>query len=274
MTLPAPREPGTVRPRFGDPRERHLRAVRRAGRRARRWIVTASMAAGVAAVAVPLGGLSWVDAIWTGIFGGSAAIAVFRVRDHRALLAMPVPDPLPPAPEHQAVAVVKQAAGGAVLRWNDRRAVRGTPGAELLRRIERASAALPPMLTRVRGAVHGAIDPGHEAVQAEAALRDAVRRYASVHRTTLIAPPDAAPAVRAAAGALHARIGKGIAAYEQLVVAAAECVAADGYADRIMIDRISEATDALRAMAHSLGELDGMLAPYGPEVARRPGLTG
>ncbi|GAA1681108.1 hypothetical protein GCM10009765_32750 [Fodinicola feengrottensis] len=257
-----------------DPRERHLRVLRKARSSARRWIVTASMAAGVAAVAVPLGGLTWVDAIWTGLFGGSAAMAVFRVRDQRALRAIPVPDPLPPAPESQAFTVVRHLAGGAAVRWTQRRAVRGTPGSDLLQRIDRASAALPPMLTRVRGAVNGAIDPGQEAQLAEGALRDAVRRYAGVHRAIAIAPPDAAPAVQTAAGALYNRIDAGIGAYEQLVVAAAECVAADGFADQLMMSRITEATDALHAMAHTLGELDGVLAPYGPHAARRPGITG
>jgi hypothetical protein len=275
MSVPAQREAGGwVSLSRQDPRERHLRALRRARGRARRWVVTASMAAGVAAVAVPLGGLTWVDAIWTGIFGGSAAIAVFRVRDQRSLQAMPVPEPLPPpAQDNQTLAIARQLAGGTMVRWSDRRAVRGTPGSDLLKRIDRASAALPPMLTRVRGAVNGAIDPSKEAQYAERALRDAVRRYSGVHRAIAIAPPEAAPAVRAAASSLHDRIGAGISAYEQLVVAAAECVAADGFADQIMMSRITEATDALRAMARTLGELDGVLAPYGPDAARRPGLS-
>lgn len=236
-----------------DPRSAHLRALDRARRRARRWIVGASSAVGAAAVALPLGGLTWTDILWAGAAGGAAAIATFRVRDHRELAARPVPAPLPPGQQRGAVeTAVRQLAGSSALRLTSRWSARGTPAAALLGRIDRASDALPTVVGKLAGTP---ADPLTDARAAEGTLRDAAKRLVLVHRAAASAAPAARPQVRAAAANLARRIDEGVTAYEQLVAATAECVAVDSFTDGAVLDRVTEASDTLSARAHSLSEL-------------------
>ncbi|HZE38368.1 MAG TPA: hypothetical protein VE172_06100, partial [Stackebrandtia sp.] len=67
-----------------------VKRLRRRLRSARRWTVAAGLWGGVAAVMIPLGGVSAWDAIWAGLFGASAALASVRWVDYRSTArAMP-----------------------------------------------------------------------------------------------------------------------------------------------------------------------------------------
>src|SRR5215468_12265845 len=82
---------------MADERTRYFRQLRRLRGSARRWSVLAGTLAGATAVLVPYQGLSWPDAIWAALTGGSAVVTFWRWSDLRALAAQPAPAPLDPA---------------------------------------------------------------------------------------------------------------------------------------------------------------------------------
>src|SRR5689334_22683333 len=76
-----------------DERAKYFKRVRRLRASARRWTVLAGTLGGASAVLVPYAGLGAGDAAWAAAAGGSAALAVWRWLDFRALAAQPAPPP-------------------------------------------------------------------------------------------------------------------------------------------------------------------------------------
>jgi hypothetical protein len=101
-------------------------------------------------------------------------------------------------------------------------------------------------------AVHGARD-----------LRAAAGRLVAVERAAAVAPPDARARLDEGARALRAGLTDGIAGYERLVAAAAECVVADPAVDGLLARRLAEATDALQGLAAGLAETARISARWG-----------
>lgn len=240
-----------------DPRAAHLRRLRRARAGARRWTVLAATLAGSAAVAVPYAGLGWVDVIWAGAATGSVAVLAHRRSDARALDRLPVPPPPTPRP------VIPLRTPRALRRLGTGRLVlHGSAAAAPSHRLDRASGALPGLLSRVAHAETGR-SAAAEADAAEDVLRDLAGRVLVVEQAVRVTPPASRAALQAAAAALAERLSDGVEAYEGLVAAAAGCVAASaavgvgGGVDAFAVRRLQDAADSLAGLAGGLTEVAG-----------------
>ncbi len=246
-----------------DERNRYFRQLRRLRRAARRWSVLAGGFGGAAAVLTPYHGLGLPDAGWAAAAGASVMIAVWRWRDLRELAAQPAPPPPDPAlvarrNRQKLESMVAKLPAGQVLvdevrRAQDRRRMRGTAAAGAWSRLDRASQTLAGMAGRLRGPAEGAL---HEAVEAEAALRDLAERVASVERGLQIAPPDARSG-EISRRELAKQLDDGVGAYERLVAAAAGYLAEETRStlEHSSVTRLTEAADLLRGVADGLSEL-------------------
>jgi hypothetical protein len=233
----------------------------------RRATVTAAALGGAAAVALPYAGLGLPDLAWAAAAAGAAATGVLRWRQDRALRALPAPPaPLPGGSlavgVHSVVDLpaAVRAAGGGVVAFRARFAARGSSAAPLLRRLDRASRAMALVVVRLDA---GAADTRRTAVVAERALRSAAGRLVAVERAAAVAPTDAR--ARLDAGVLRLRTGlaEGVTAYERLVAAAGECVAADSAGDGVVVRRLADATDSLRGLAAGLAETARISSRWG-----------
>jgi hypothetical protein len=190
-------------------------------------------------------------------------LTVWRWRDYRELAAQPAPEPLDPATasrlaRQRLVGVVERLPVGGALVAEARRQrtlyeLRGTEVRSAWLRLDRAAAVLSGLAGRL-GGVAAATVP--EAAVAERSLRDLAVRAAAVERSLRLADGETRDALAGAHQAMVAELTAGVAAYEQLVAAAAGYVAEDG---RVVLDgrsvgRLTEATDLLRGFAHGLSE--------------------
>jgi hypothetical protein len=99
-------------------------------------------------------------------------------------------------------------------------------------------------------------------LQAEQALRATAGRLVAVERAAAVAPVDVRGRLDEGASALRTGLVDGIAAYERLVAAAGECVAADCAGDFLLTRRLADATDKLRGLAAGLVETVRITGPY------------
>jgi len=249
-----------------DPRARHLRRLRRSRAAARVWTVWAATIGGSAAVAVPYAGIGWADIGWAGVAGGSIAVAVLRWRDHWAVLAAPVPEPLPYRPPAQRIArKLTPLVGSAIESFVDRpRRVavrRSSAAAPAVDRLNYAARTLPQLLDKLGP---NAGDTAREAAGAHTALRQLAVRVAVVEKTLPVAPAESRESLLAVRAGLLDQLSHGVAAYEQLGGAAAECVAALARGgDTLAVRRLTEATDILRGLADGLTEIKDQNSAYG-----------
>ncbi|MGC9666437.1 phage shock envelope stress response protein PspM [Planosporangium sp. 12N6] len=244
-----------------DPRARHFRQLHRLRRSARGWTVRAGLFTGAAAVLLPYHGLGLPDALWAAAAGGSLAMAGLRWAEVRSFAALPAPPPPDPALAAERTRrgleslVRRLPAGESVLdevrRQRDRVRLRGTAVAPAWQRLDRAAAVLAGLSGRLDGPAEPAVQ---EAAVAERALRDLAERAAGVERAARLAPGEALTRAHAE---LVAQFEEGVAAYEQLVGAAAGYVAEDGrpVGENVAAGRLREATDLLRGIAAGLSEL-------------------
>ncbi|MEV4757602.1 hypothetical protein AB0J86_21160 [Micromonospora sp. NPDC049559] len=250
---------------MADPRARHFRRLRKLRRSARRWSVLAGGLGGAAAVLTPYAGLGLPDALWAGAAGASTALALWRWSDLRALAARPAPPPPDPARSAERTrarlvnAVESLPAGkeavAEVRRQRARFALRGTAAAGPWTRLDKASLTLAGLANRLTGPADPAV---LEAAVAEHSLRDLAERVASVERGLRLAPPDSRAPLEQAHGSLVAQLDQGVAAYEQLVAAAAGYVAEDGQGhggEHPAVSRLTDATELLHGIATGLAEL-------------------
>jgi hypothetical protein len=242
-----------------DPHAAHLRGLARSRRRVRRATVTAAALTGAAAVALPYAGLGLPDLAWAAAAAAATAAGVFRWRDDRALRAAPAPprgavDPLSPLAVAGRSALV--VAGQVTTRW----AARGSTARPLLRRLDRAARAMAVVGAQLDAA---RTDACWEAGQAERALRAAADRLVAVERAAAVAPPGDRGRLDQGALGLRTGLAEGITAYERLVAAAGECVAADPLADGLVLRRLADATDVLRGLAVGLAEAARISARWG-----------
>jgi hypothetical protein len=234
-----------------DPHAAHLRLLRRTRARARRATVGAAALTGAAAVAIPYAGIGLPDLAWGAAAAGVLASAVLRWREDRVLRAQPVPPEAVTAPGPALVLAGRSAAvvaGRVVTRFG----ARGSSAVPLLRRLDRAARTMAVVAAQLGPA---AADTRAEARHAEHALRAAAGRLVAVERAAAVAPADARPRLDQAAALLRSGFGDGITAYERLVAAAGECVAAEPVVDGPLLGRLAEATDTLRGLAAGLAEV-------------------
>ncbi|WDZ87549.1 phage shock envelope stress response protein PspM [Micromonospora cathayae] len=249
---------------MADERARYFRRLRRLRASARRWSVTAGGLGGAAAILTPYAGIGLPDAAWAGAAGGALALAAWRWIDLRALAAQPAPPALDPAEAaarsraRLVAAVERLPVGPGVLaevrRFRSRAALRGTAAAEPWARLDRAALTLAGMAGRLTGLAEPAL---LEAAAADRSLRDLAERVASVERTVRLAPSPARESLADTHRTLVGQLHDGVAAYEQLVVAAAGYVAEDARPTGAhpAASRLTEATDLLHGVASALAEL-------------------
>ena len=250
---------------MADERARYFRRLRRLRRSARRWSILGAGLGGATVVLAPYAGLGLPDALWAAAAGGSLAVAAWRWGDLRAQAALPAPPAPDPAIAAQrararVLAAVESTPMGRtalseVRRQSARMGLRGSAASGAWDRLDRASAALRSLATRL--GQHG--DPAVlEAAVAEGSLRDLAHRVAGVERALRFAPDDARPALQEAHGDLVRQLDEGVTAYERLVAAAAGYVAEDGRgagASHSTVSRLTEASEMLRGIAAGLAEL-------------------
>ena len=137
-------------------------------------------------------------------------------------------------------------------RLQTRTRIRGSATVSGFGRLDTAARTMAALAPRLGGPARSAVA---DADAAEQALRDLGERCAAVERGLAFAPADAA------LGASHAQLlghfNDGVTGYEQLVAAAASCVAEDGRTclDNSALSRLREATDLLRGLAEGFTDL-------------------
>lgn len=247
-----------------DERTRYFRRLRRLRRSARRWSVLGGSFGGAAAVLVPYAGLGLPDAAWAAVAGGSLVLATWRWADLRRLTAQEPPHADPAAAADRAratmIATVERLPAGRevlheVRRQRSRLALRGTVAAAPLARLEQAAAALAGLARRLPELGTPALQ---EAAAAEDALRDLAHQVASIEKTLRLTPEAGRASLAGAHQELIAQLETGVAAYERLVAAAAECVAAHRPAPAgggETTSRLTDAGDLLHGLAAALTEL-------------------
>ena len=232
------------------------------------------MYGGTAAVLIPYAGLGPYDAIWAGLFGGSAMMAVFRWVDYRKM-AKSLPDESEMLAVHGTAALSVEAQTAAhALASQIRRRREGV-------RFRKSAAA--PAFTRLTGAVQTfdelvprLPDPTTSVTTdvqaAEAALRDLAEQVRGIEKSIEVAPAGRRDALRASHRALVERLEAGVSAYEEMVAAAAEVVAeqsalshATEPAGHLPADRLTAATEQLRGFAEAAGEMRDLHRRSNPE---------
>ena len=245
-----------------DERARYGRRLRRLRRAARRWSVLAGALGGAAVVLTPYSGLGLIDAFWAAAAGGSVVMASWRWVDYRALAAQPVPPALDPAMSanlaHGRIEAFVagfpwgRAALGEMRRQGDQIRLRNSAVASGWRRLDRAATVLNGLALHPSG-------PGETAVlegaAAERELRLLARRAAAVERG--LPYGGSYESLGQAHGAMVTQFEEGVAAYEELVGAAAAYVAEDRRTawEQPSVNRLTEATDLLRGIALGFAEL-------------------
>jgi hypothetical protein len=219
--------------------------------------VAAAAFGGAAMVALPYQGLGLPDLVWAATAAGAAAASVLRWREDGAVRQLPAP---PPGARSvlSGFSVGRSAivlAGQVTARFE----ARGSSAAPLLRRLDRAARAMDVVVNRLGGAAEST---RREAADAEFALRSAASRLVAVERAAAVAPADAQARLDAGALTLCTGLADGVTAYERLVAAAGECVAADSLPDGIVLRRLTDATDALRGLAAGLAETTRISGAY------------
>lgn len=218
------------------------RELARKRRKARRSLWIRGTAAGgllVVTLAVgDQGGIEWSEAV----AGGATAIAAVAAADsaRRVVNLRRVPEPIaaptaPPLPP------------------------RGTIARKPLAQLAERERSLYELLL-IMG------EPGkptwHEATTAAAALREQGARLVAVE-SAVKGAGEASPELREARQVMLDRLEDGVGAYDRLVGAAAEAVAASGRAapDTPSVRRLEESADALLGLARGLREVSDLLPP-------------
>ncbi|MER7167763.1 hypothetical protein ABT336_17050 [Micromonospora sp. NPDC000207] len=250
---------------MADERARYFRRLGKLRRSARRWSVAAGGLGGTAAVLIPYAGIGLPDAAWAGAAGTAIAMAAWRWIDLKALAAQPAPPPVDPAEvaarnrARLVAAVERLPAGPGVLaevrRVRSRYAMRGTSVAPLWGRLDQAALALGGMSGRLTGLAAPALE---QAADADRSLRELAGRVVSVERALHLAPAQPRSPLADVHQELVAQLDSGVAAYEQLVVAAAGFLAEDSRpatTEHVAAARLAEATDLLHGVSSALAEL-------------------
>lgn len=238
-----------------------FKKMRRRFRSARRWSVTAGITGGVAAVLLPYQGLGAPDAVWAGLFGGSAIFATLRWIDYRQL-AKRQPAEQEKLAVHGTAALAAEAQhvvhGLAGLLQNKRHAAkfRHSAASKAYRRLQQAAMALDELMPQLAANAREIVD---DARSSQRSLHDLAGRIRSVEKS--MSMPSTAQALRGSHAAMVERFELGTAAFEDMVGAVATVVAEQsaldgmvGSQDLTMV-QLSEATEKLHAQAHGIEQM-------------------
>lgn len=248
---------------FGSGVPQSVKRLRRRLRSARRWTVMAGLFGGAAGVLVPVGGLSALDAIWTAAFGGSAVLAVFRWSDYRKLAKA-----LPAESEQLAVygtaalsaeaQTIAGAIAGKVKRGRQAVQFRNSAASHGWQRLMAAALAFDDIAPRLAGP---AADTLVDVRESQRTLRDLADQIRSVEKSLEITPPERRGSLTQSHGLMVERFENGVAAYEDLVGAAAQVVAEQGALDGVVsgedptMTRLTDATAKLSGLAEGIGQM-------------------
>jgi hypothetical protein len=259
-----------------DPKERK-RAFKRLRSRlssAKSWTTTAGGAVAGSAFFVPYMGLGTADGVWVTVAGFSTAMAVVRWFDYRRLARA-----LPAAERdsleiHGPARLSKEARGlfgetaGAIRRGRIRAQFRRSRALRPYERLEQASIAAEHMAQRLEGnqeavaILAGAARAGRELYQLALGVKD-------VEHAIAIAPETKRAGMEANLSRMVERLETGVAAYEDMVSAAGECLAGSiGLQQALSAHRtdetlelLTDAADRLRAAGDAASEIRGSVGP-------------
>ncbi len=249
-------------------------AVRRLRSRlssARFWTVVSGATVAGSAFFLPVGGVSGSDGAWVVAAGFSTALAAVRWTDYRRLArVMPAEREAlelhgPAGLRQEARGMIGEAAAS-LRRGRMRSQFRRSAALGPYQRLERASTAAEQFAQRLQGnpeavaALSGAAKAGPELYRLALAVRD-------VEQSIAIASGPRQATLRADRDLLVERLEAGVSAYEDMVVAAGECLAgsvglrealAASSADATM-ETLTDAADRLRAAGDAASEIRGSI---------------
>lgn len=249
-------------------------AVRRLRSRlssAKFWTVVSGATVTGSAFFLPVGGVAGSDGVWVVAAGFSTALATVRWLDYRRLArALPAEREAlelygPAGLRQEARGFVGQAAE-ALRRNRMRSQFRRSAALGPYQRLERASATAEQLAQRLQGnpeaaaALAGAAKAGPELLRLAFTVRD-------VEQSLAIASGPKQASLRAERDRLVERLEAGVRAYEDMVVAAGECLAgsvglrealAANEADATL-ETLTDAADRLRAAGEAASEIRGKI---------------
>ncbi|MCC3762267.1 hypothetical protein K3N28_04170 [Glycomyces sp. TRM65418] len=255
-------------------RKRAFKRLRSRLSSAKSWTTTAGGAVAGSAFFVPYMGLGAPDGVWVTVAGFSTAMAVVRWLDYRRLARAL------PAVERDSLEILgparlsKEARGlfgetaEAIRRGRIKAQFRRSRALRPYERLERASIAAEQMAQRLEGNAEavailaGAAKAGHELYRLALGVRD-------VEQAIAIAPEAKRAGMEANLSRMVERLEHGVAAYEDMVSAAGECLAGSiglqqalsAHGGDETLDLLTDAADRLRAAGDAASEIRGSVGP-------------
>jgi hypothetical protein len=255
-------------------RKRAFKRLRARLSSAKYWTTVAGGSVAGGAFFTPYLGPSAIDGVWITVAGFSTAMAVIRWFDYRRLAGA-----LPAAEResleiHGPARLSKEARGlfgetaQAIRRGRVKSRFRGSRALRPYERLEQASIAAEQMAQRLEGNAEavailaGASRAGQDLYGLALGVKDFEQAMA-------IAPEGRRAAMEANLARMVGRLETGVAAYEDMVSAAGECLAgsiglqhalSDHRADETL-DLLTDAADRLRAAGDAASEIHGRIDP-------------
>ncbi|WP_205327909.1 hypothetical protein [Glycomyces sp. YM15] len=255
-------------------RKRALKRLRSRLSSAKSWTAIAGGAAAGGAFFVPYAGLGAPDGIWVTVAGFATAMAVVRWFDYRRL-SRAIPAAERASLElHGPARLSKEARGlfgetaDAIRRGRIRAQFRHSRALRPYERLERASVAAEQMAKRLEGndeavaILAGASKAGQELYRLALGVKD-------VEAAIAIAPEVKRAGMAANLDRMVERLEAGVAAYEDMVSAAGECLAGSiglqqalsAHRSDETLDLLTDAADRLRAAGDAASEIRGSVGP-------------
>ncbi|MCD0445208.1 hypothetical protein LO763_16460 [Glycomyces sp. A-F 0318] len=255
-------------------RKRAFKRLRARLSSAKSWTTVAGGSIAGSAFFTPYLGPSALDGVWITVAGFSTAMAVVRWFDYRRLArALPATE-RDSLELHGPARLAKEARGlfgetaGAIRRGRVKAQFRGSRALRPYERLEQASIAAEQMAQRLEGdpeavaILAGASRAGQELYRLALGVKD-------VEQAMAIAPEGRHAGLEANLARMVERLETGVAAYEDMVSAAGECLAGsiglqqaltDHRADETL-DLLTDAADRLRAAGDAASEIHGRIDP-------------
>lgn len=255
-------------------RKRAFKRLRSRLSSAKSWTTTAGGAVAGSAFFVPYMGLGVADGVWVTVAGFATAMSVVRWLDYRRL-ARALPAAERDSLEIHGPATLSKEARGlfgetaeAIRRSRIRAQFRRSRALRPYERLERASIAAEQMAQRLEGneeavaILAGAARAGQELYGLALGVKD-------VEHAIAIAPETKRAVMEANLARMVERLETGVAAYEDMVSAAGECLAGSiGLQQALSAHRtdetlelLTDAADRLRAAGDAASEIRGSAGP-------------
>ncbi|QSB04300.1 phage shock envelope stress response protein PspM [Natronoglycomyces albus] len=244
---------------------------------AKSWTVFTGIFTACGAFFIPYSGVTATDGVWVGLVGLSGTMALIRWGDYRRTSkAMPhIRDSLAlygPAGIREEARTWKSELAGTMRVARERKHYRGSLAWKPYQRLVAATETAEGLAKQ--------LDPSESASKVlqsvsdtGPALRELAERIRGLEKTMAVAPAEQKKRLKLSRQTLLNRLESGVSAYEEMVVAAGECLSEQrGLADALetvgedpTLNRLSDAALQLRAEADAAGQMRGSLeAPSGP----------